>query len=196
MRLLAFLMVLGISCVLNTSVVQAEESVLLSDVLKPSAEQAGQSTTPNLTLIFFNTLLVLGLGILVMRQPWCVAWMNRVKVAHLEEQKPLLQALWQSVALPSTWHALEQNNLAKHYEVNPPHLMPSWLERVDVQELASGVKLYWVRLHGQDYLLTETANHTQWLKLGEQGSLLPQADAFTEEAEPILQRLPDYLDAM
>lgn len=196
MRCFAFVLAIGISLVLNTSAVRAEESVLLSDVLKPSASQAGKSVAPNLTLIFFNTLLVLGLGILVMRQPWCIAWMNRVKAAHLEEQKPLLQALWQSVALPSTWHALEQNNLAKHYEANAPHLMPSWLERVDVQELASGVKLHWVRLHGQDYLLTETAHHTQWLKLGGQASLLPEADAFTEEAEPLLQRLPDYLDAV
>jgi hypothetical protein len=197
MRLLASVLTLSIVMLFGASTVQAEESLLLSDVLKPSAEASGQTTTPNITLVFFYTLLVLGLGILVIRQPWFLAWLDRVKLAHLQEEKPILHAMWQSIlpsALPTdTGRDL---NTAEAFHPLDRSVMPSWLERVDRQELASGVKLHWVRLHGQDYLLTETANHTQWMKLGDNENRLPDEDTLTQEAEPLVQRLPDYLDTI
>jgi hypothetical protein len=79
---------------------------------------------------------------------------------------------------------------------------PAWLERVDVQTLETGTKLHWLRVHGQDYILTETANHSQWLKLGEQEDTLnacptPKTlDSSKKDEAVVVYQLPDYLDSL
>jgi hypothetical protein len=154
----------------------AEEAIPLADILKPSGESATTGGGDvNISMILFNTLLVLGIGLWVMRQAWFVDWAERVKVAHLEEAKPILIAMWQ--AMPLSWGGIltpqtrqAVTPLAKP-TVPSASATPSWLERLDVQTLETGTKLHWLRVHGQDYILTETANHSQWMKLGEATAL-------------------------
>ncbi len=185
----------------------AEEAIPLADILKPSSESAATGGGDvNMSMILFNTLLVLGIGLWVMRQVWFVEWAERVKVAHLEEGKSILIAIWQAMRLswggiltPQTRQAVTP--LAKP-TMPSVSAMPSWLERLDVQTLDTGTKLHWLRVHGQDYILTETANHSQWMKLGEDGDaqdVIPAVEGLasvaTSDASPVYQ-LPDYLDTV
>lgn len=192
---------------MNLSSAFAEEAIPLADILKPSGEGASTGGGDvNMSMILFNTLLVLGVGLWVMRQIWFVEWAERVKVAHLEEDKPILIAMWQAMRLswggiltPSARQALTP--LAKP-TMPSASCVPSWLERLDVQTLETGTKLHWLRVHGQDYILTETANHIHWMKLSEDGdameaipSLEDVAPVAKEQASPVYQ-LPDYLDTV
>jgi len=192
---------------MNLSSAFAEEAIPLADILKPSGEGASTGGGDvNMSMILFNTLLVLGIGLWVMRQIWFVEWAERVKVAHLEDGKPILIAMWQAMRLswggiltPPVRQALRP--LAKP-TMPSASSVPSWLERLDVQTLGTGTKLHWLRVHGQDYILTETANHSQWMKLGEDGDameIIPSVEGVAPvakvEAPPVYQ-LPDYLDTV
>jgi hypothetical protein len=192
---------------MNLSSAFAEEAIPLADILKPSGEGASTGGGDvNMSMILFNTLLVLGIGLWVMRQIWFVEWAERVKVAHLEDGKPILIAMWQAMRLswggiltPPVRQALRP--LAKP-TMPSASSVPSWLERLDVQTLETGTKLHWLRVHGQDYILTETANHSQWMKLSEDGDLqevIPAVEGLASvpkvEAPPVYQ-LPDYLDTV
>jgi len=192
---------------MNLSSAFAEEAIPLADILKPSGEGASTGGGDvNMSMILFNTLLVLGIGLWVMRQIWFVEWAERVKVAHLEDGKPILIAMWQAMRLswggiltPPVRQALRP--LAKP-TMPSASSVPSWLERLDVQTLGTGTKLHWLRVHGQDYILTETANHSQWMKLGEDGDLqevIPAVEGLASvpkvEGSPVYQ-LPDYLDTV
>ena len=192
---------------MNLSNALAEEAIPLADILKPSGEGASTGGGDvNMSMILFNTLLVLGVGLWVMRQIWFVEWAERVKVAHLEEGKPILIAMWQAMRLswggiltPPARQAIKP--LAKPTMPSASNT-PSWLERLDVQTLETGTKLHWMRVHGQDYILTETANHSQWLKLGEDGDAMeaiPAVEGLASvakvDASPVYQ-LPDYLDTV
>ncbi len=192
---------------MNLSSAFAEEAIPLADILKPSGEGASTGGGDvNMSMILFNTLLVLGIGLWVMRQIWFVEWAERVKVAHLEDGKPILIAMWQAMRLswggiltPPVRQALRP--LAKP-TMPSASSVPSWLERLDVQTLETGTKLHWLRVHGQDYILTETANHSQWMKLGEDGDameIIPSVEGVAPvakvEAPPVYQ-LPDYLDTV
>ncbi|MFN7311597.1 MAG: hypothetical protein ACK5T0_09565 [Vampirovibrionales bacterium] len=192
---------------MNLSNALAEEAIPLADILKPSGEGASTGGGDvNMSMILFNTLLVLGVGLWVMRQIWFVEWAERVKVAHLEEGKPILIAMWQAMRLswggiltPPARQAIKP--LAKP-TMDLASNTPSWLERLDVQTLETGTKLHWMRVHGQDYILTETANHSQWMKLGEDGDAMeaiPAVEGLASvakvEASTVYQ-LPDYLDTV
>jgi hypothetical protein len=192
---------------MNLSSAFAEEAIPLADILKPSGEGASTGGGDvNMSMILFNTLLVLGIGLWVMRQIWFVEWAERVKVAHLEDGKPILIAMWQAMRLswggiltPPVRQALRP--LAKP-TMPSASSVPSWLERLDVQTLETGTKLHWLRVHGQDYILTETANHSQWMKLSEDGDAMeaiPSVEGVAPvakvEASPVYQ-LPDYLDTV
>jgi hypothetical protein len=185
----------------------AEEAIPLADILKPSVEGTSTATGEiNTSMILFNTLLVIGLGLWVMRQRWFVEWAERVRVAHTEGAQPILMAMGQALRLPR-FKAPSVGSLQSHFLTKAPERPsnappPAWLERVDVQTLETGTKLHWLRVHGQDYILTETANHSQWLKLGEDGDAeesIPAveggASVAKEQASPVYQ-LPDYLDSL
>ncbi|MCE2930007.1 MAG: hypothetical protein LW809_01290 [Vampirovibrionales bacterium] len=192
---------------MNLASAFAEEAIPLADILKPSGEGASTGGGDvNMSMILFNTLLVLGVGLWVMRQIWFVDWAERVKVAHLEEGKPILIAMWQAMRL--SWGRIlttpARQALTPLAKPTMPSAsaMPSWLERLDVQTLETGTKLHWLRVHGQDYILTETANHSQWMKLGEDGDLqeaIPAVEGLasvaTSDASPVYQ-LPHYLDTV
>ena len=193
----------------NLATAYAEEAIPLSEILKPSAEATASSgADPNFSVIVFNTLLVLGLGILVMRQVWFIDWAERVKQGHLQEGKPVLIAMWQAIHFSWT-KALKAppTQPLNPWQASSISLgsddTPSWLERLDVQTLETGTKVHWMRVHGQDYLLTETTHHSQWMKLGDNAEEREATPVVAEEAyrlskleEAAPRQLPDYLDSL
>ena len=185
----------------------AEEAIALADILKPSVEGTPTATGEiNTSMILFNTLLVMGLGLWVMRQRWFVEWAERVRVAHTEEAQPILMAMGQALRLPR-FKAPSVGSIQSHFFSTAPQsplneTTPAWLERVDVQTLETGTKLHWLRVHGEDYILTETPQHSQWLKLGEQEDTLnpcptPKTlDSSKKDEAVAVYQLPDYLDSL
>ena len=191
----------------SLSTAWAEDAIPLADILKPSGEStATGGGDVNMSMILFNTLLVLGVGIWVMRQVWFIEWAERVKVAHLENGQPILVAIWH--AFPFSWggvlrpQAREGKRLSPKSSLTLEASTPSWLQRIDVQTLETGTKLHWLRVHGQDYILTETAQHSQWMKLGdpaEDMDAIPSVEGMAPMAIPeasSVYQLRDYLDTI
>lgn len=196
-RPLSFLYaLLTVACLLTwisprLQVLHAEENIPLAELLKPSesASPEGEGGV-QWGMIFFNTLLVGGLGIFVLRQAWFLAWARRVQALHLDASVSLPRAMWQSVRLPDgltafPWMRGQQagSTLAVAPALNriPPEAVreSTWLQTLDSQVLATGTRLHWLRIHGEDYILTESSTHSQWLKIGH--------DTQVNESMPILE---------
>gem|GEM_PF-4376983 len=198
---------------------QAEEAIALVDILKPSGDAAsGVAGGFNYGMLLFNTLFVIGLGVIVMKQPWFKAWADRVK-ENIDNGQTPMKAMWAAFkktptpsyivrpptpAKPANGEACplgerELNPMASRFAMT--NLSDAgWVEHLDSTTLVTGTILHWIKLRGEEYVLTETENHSQWLKL-DTGETLSDQDVLTRDMienhqeEAPIQQLPDYLDA-